>query len=142
MRFGQSIGDAFSLKALIPRSQIAFFVFYGHAPHYAALYLSVCHLHIKRRIDREQDHLYNPGFHRQFRDPWIVRGQSDMTDDTLGEPFVEANEEEVSLWGAEEVFMNYNTRLVIYEDDVLYITNSEVDYTQKVIKTIISELEI
>lgn len=65
-----------------------------------------------------------------------------MTDDTLGEPFVEANEEEVSLWGAEEVFTNYNTRLVVYEDDVLYITNSEVDYTQKVIKTIISELEI
>ena len=65
-----------------------------------------------------------------------------MTDGTLIEPLVKATEEEVSLWGAEEVFVSGNTRIVVYEDDVLYITNSEVDYTQKVIKTIISELEI
>jgi len=65
-----------------------------------------------------------------------------MTDDTFIEPLVEATEEEVALWGAEEVFRSGGARLVIYEKDVLFITNSEVDYTEEVIGTIISKLEM
>ena len=59
--------------------------------------------------------------------------------------FEDVSETEAKLWGAERVYSTESedegfARLVIYEDTVLFITNSETDYTPDVIETVKTKL--
>lgn len=59
--------------------------------------------------------------------------------------FENVTETEAILWGAESVFSSVPeyggyARLVAYEDAVLFITNSDVDYTEDVIEIVKTKL--
>jgi len=60
-------------------------------------------------------------------------------------PFKKVSADELKLWDADEVYYavsedGYSARLVIYEDSVIFINNSEADYTERNIKIIKNKL--